>query len=133
MGGCTGRPRGGIVGFPQTPGSRSEVGMAEVKRRLPPDREKKRKPVSVPEDKETLTLPTEMSVPLTRFQDYSLWLYGARKIGKTTLASMFPDTFLMMAEPGAKDLSVYQRAITQWKHFTGYIKLLEKDDRFATV
>jgi hypothetical protein len=106
--------------------------MAEVKRRLPPSKEKKR-PVSVPEDKEELSLPTELSTPLTHFQDYNLWLYGQRKIGKTTLCSLFPDTFMMMAEPGAKDLSVYQRAITQWKQFTGYVKLLEKDKRFKTV
>jgi len=106
--------------------------MAVVKRRMPPEREKVRKPAP-PAENEELTLPTELTKRMTRFGDFSLWLYGERKIGKTTLASLFPDAFFLFTEPGGKDLELMSRPVTNWKTFTGYIKLLEKDKQFNTI
>ena len=106
--------------------------MAVVKRRLPPEREKPRKKTA-PVEAEDISLPTELTKRMTRFGDFSLWLYGERKIGKTTLASLFPDAFFLFTEPGGKDLELMSRPVTNWKTFTGYVKLLEKDTRFKTV
>ena len=72
-----------------------------------------------------LTLPSEVSIPAEHFADYSMLLYGERKIGKTTLASMFDGAFFLCCEPGAKALAVYQRPVGSWREFLGYIELLE--------
>jgi len=81
-----------------------------------------------------LSLPTERSEPATKIGNYSLLLYGRKKIGKTSLVSNFPTTFCMMFEPGGKSLRIYQKPINQWEEFLGYIDLLETTDHpFKTV
>lgn len=81
-----------------------------------------------------LSLPDEKSEPATKIGNYSLEIYGRKKIGKTSLVSNFPKTFCMMFEPGGKSLRIYQKPIHKWEDFLGYITLLEttKHD-FLTV
>ena len=79
-----------------------------------------------------LTLPKELSVPHTELGDYSWLLFGRKKVGKTMLSSKFPRTFHMMLEPGGKALKIFQRPVSKWSEFTGYVKLLEKDKSFNT-
>lgn len=82
----------------------------------------------------SLSLPVERSVPKRNFLEYSYLIYGRKKIGKTTLASMFPDSFFLMTEPGAENLKVYQRPVNNWKQFTGYLDLLYKEPtKFKTI
>lgn len=108
--------------------------MAVVRRQVPTGRSEKVRPTHTPaEEPPELSLPTEISQPMERFEDYSWLLFGEKKIGKTTLLSQFPDTFFLMTEPGGKALSIYQRPVTTWKEFVGYVKLLEKDRRFKRV
>lgn len=56
-----------------------------------------------------------------------------KKIGKTSLAAMFPETFFMFCEPGGKALSTYGRPVRNWAEFKGYVDLLTKDEKFKTV
>jgi hypothetical protein len=75
---------------------------------------------------EVLSLPDEASVPSTNLLDYSWLIYGERKIGKTTLLSMFGEKPLfLMFEAGAKGISVLKREVANWKEFEQYVTLLE--------
>lgn len=80
-----------------------------------------------------LALPTAPTPPSDDLQDYSILLFGEKKIGKTTLASMFPDNLLLCSEPGAKSLNVFRMDVRSWKEFKKIIRLLKKDKRFRTV
>lgn len=85
-------------------------------------------------DTAELTLPDAPSTPLDRLQDYTMLLFGEKKIGKTSLAAKFPKTFFMMTEPGGKALAINQRPVTTWREAEGYVRLLEKDGgRFDTI
>lgn len=81
----------------------------------------------------TISLPTAPSVPCSELGDFIMLLYGLEKIGKTSLAAMFPDAFFLMFEPGGKSLRIYQRPVNKWDDFLQYILQLEKDKRFKTV
>jgi hypothetical protein len=79
-------------------------------------------------------LPTELSVPKEELGAYSIILYGEEKIGKTTLASKFPNAFFLMCEPGGKALSIYQKPVTSWMEFKAYLSLIEDEPHnFETV
>jgi len=81
-----------------------------------------------------LSLPDEPNEPSSSISDYSILLYGAKKIGKTSLAARFPDAFFLATEPGTKALRVFTRPVRTWKDFDGYIKLLEKKKHdFKTI
>lgn len=79
-------------------------------------------------------LPTKASVPVAEMAGYTTLLYGAKKVGKTTLAARFPGAYFLMFEPGAKALAVYQSAVSSWSHFVAYLDLLEAGDHdFKTI
>jgi len=80
-----------------------------------------------------LVLPTTKTPPSESLQDYSILLFGEKKIGKTTLASMFLDNLLLCTEPGAKSLDVFKMDVRSWKEFKKILRLLRKDKRFRTV
>jgi len=86
-----------------------------------------------PKPKLDLSLPTEVNEPSDNIADYSVLIYGAKKIGKTSLCARFPNTFFMACEPGTKGLKVFTRPVRNWEEFLGYVDLLEKDKRFRTV
>ena len=72
-----------------------------------------------------LKLPTKKSKPSFRWLDYTLFVYGPPKIGKS---SMFKDAdyFYFAFEKGLKALATYRRYIKSWELFLGYLSLLEK-------
>jgi hypothetical protein len=85
-------------------------------------------------DKPPFALPDALSVPSDQLQDYSILLYGEKKIGKTTLTSMFPGAYFLMTEPGGRALRVYQTAVPDWETAKAALRALEKDPgRFRTV
>lgn len=71
-------------------------------------------------------LPAVRSVIAEHFEDYTTLIHGFRKIGKTSLASMFENSLIMEFEPGSKALEVFSVKITDWDDFRGYIKSLER-------
>jgi hypothetical protein len=80
-----------------------------------------------------LRLPTSPSVPSDDMGDYSWMFYGAKKIGKTSLAAQFPDALFFMFEPGAKALKVYTLDCSSWANALGYLKLLEDEHKKGTL
>jgi len=79
------------------------------------------------------TLPKERSMPCTKLQEYSSLIYGRKKIGKTTLSSMFKKAFFMLCEPGGKALSLYARPVRNWLEFKAYVRLVIKSKEFENV
>jgi hypothetical protein len=85
--------------------------------------------------------PTKKSVVADNLTDFSILLFGERKIGKTTLCAQFPDAFFLMCEPGGKSLEVYQptdedgisKPVENWEEFLGWVSMLEENDRFNPV
>ena len=94
---------------------------------------KKRKAGSVSLTIPDVELPNAASEPSTEFADYSSLIYGDRKIGKTSLCSMFPDAFFFMFEPGGKALRIHQKPMPDWVHFLAYLDLLEATDQYRTL
>lgn len=80
-----------------------------------------------------VSLPTELSIPRDKIGDYSILIYGEKKIGKTTLASQFEKAIFLMCEPGGRALRIYQRPIFNWQEFKKYVSLLRRDKSFKTV
>ncbi len=79
-----------------------------------------------------ISLPKNVSLPSENLSDYSILLYGEKKIGKTTLASQFEKAFFLMCEPGGKALKIYQRPVNNWEEFKKYINLALNSE-FRTI
>lgn len=109
--------------------------MAVVKRTLPAaPKAKSSAPVSRPGvAAPAFTLPTDPSVPSTDMGDYSILLFGDKKIGKTSLAAQFPNALFLMTEPGAKALAIHQVNILTWDQLKQAAKVLVNDRRFKTI
>lgn len=79
-----------------------------------------------------LTLPTQKSTPKKEITDYTFFIYGERKIGKTSLLSQF-NAFMLEFEPGGGALELYQRPVPIWEHFLQYLDLLLTDNEYSSV
>ena len=73
-----------------------------------------------------LQLPTQKHSPNQSLSDYSILLFGEKKIGKTSLASQFPDALMLFFEPGGKSLNCYQLAVNDWDSFLQIIELIKQ-------
>jgi hypothetical protein len=106
--------------------------MAVVKKTLPtgkPDRAvSKRVPMA-----SGFELATSLSAPSESLQDYSVLLFGEKKIGKTSLASMFPKAYFLSTEPGTKALSVYKTDVSDWRTFKAAVRALRKDTTYKNT
>lgn len=74
------------------------------------------------------SFPSALSEPMTELSDYSLWIYGAPGIGKTSLVQQFEGVRYIMGERGAKALrvrAVYPRNV---KEFEGFVTTAEAED-----
>jgi len=80
-----------------------------------------------------LSLPKYKSERSDSLQDYSILIYGKKKIGKTSLTAQFEDTLALMCEPGGKAQEMYQVPCKNWKELREYTRLFIKDDRFKTA
>lgn len=85
----------------------------------------------------TYELPKNLSKPIENLGGYVMLIYGRKKIGKTSLASMFSisekKVLFLFFEPGGKSLSLYQEPMTSWKKFTRFVQLISKDKFYGTV
>lgn len=79
------------------------------------------------------SLPEEKSSPSEKLQDYSILLYGKKKIGKTSLTAQFDKTISLMCEPGGKAQAMYQAPCRNWAELRAKTKLAIKDNRFETI
>lgn len=81
-----------------------------------------------------VSLSTKKSIPSTELGDYMIWIHGAPGVGKSTLASEFPDIHMFMAEVGgAKAIAVHQKPVRHWLEWLAYLDKLEKDKTFQTI
>lgn len=89
--------------------------------------------VVAPTRGEEIKLPSSRSVPMPHLGDYTILMYGAKKIGKTTMWRHAPATLHLMFEPGGRALRLYQLKMESWSKFVGTIDALEVDTKFKTV
>lgn len=72
-------------------------------------------------------IPNEPTEPVDDLGAYSWLIYGDKKIGKSTLASMFEGALFFMFEPGARALRVRRVDCNKWEDALGYLAALERD------
>ena len=84
-------------------------------------------------EEEKLELPDARSVPSDSLFDYSILIYGKKKIGKTTLMAQADCALFLMCEPGGKALSIRQVAVTSWSKLEGYIDLAIADPKTKVI
>lgn len=75
-----------------------------------------------------LSLAVEDSEPSPQMENYSLWVYGPPKIGKTTFTAMFDRCHHFMFEPGAKALRIKQKLVTEWPEWLEYQRMWAASD-----
>lgn len=81
-----------------------------------------------------MTLPTRKTPPLANLTDYSILIYGATKIGKTTFASQAPDVLFLATERGTNALDVYVKNVDTWEDLCGALgELAKPGHQFKTV
>ena len=62
-------------------------------------------------------LPTEPTPPKTDMSAFNFIIYGPPKIGKTTLASHFPDAVFLATEDGQNALECFRVGLDSWPRF----------------
>jgi hypothetical protein len=107
--------------------------MAITLRRQPDVKKPIVKVKSAPTIKKMYTLPTRPIEPSHDLGDYSWLIYGQKKIGKSTLASLFPEAIFFMFEPGAKALRIYRVDCGTWEDALGYLTSIEKQKEEGTL
>lgn len=84
--------------------------------------------------KSTGLLPEKKSEPTLAFDNIKGLLYGAPKVGKSTLASQLADDVLILAtEPGLGGLSAFSVDIDSWDTFREVGAELAKTDKHSIV
>lgn len=87
-----------------------------------------------PKQKVEVSLPTEFSEIKNEISDFTFFIYGHQKIGKTSFSTQFPEPFHIMMEPGAKRYKVKAVYPETWEEFIAYVKLLSTtENEFKTV
>jgi len=76
---------------------------------------------------EEIQLPTDYREPSDSFQDFATLIYGAKKIGKTSICSQFEDATFLMFEPGDRALRVRSVDVGHWREAQLLLKQLEDD------
>ena len=95
-----------------------------------------------------VSIPTEINEPPANLKDYCICLYGEKGVGKTSLASQFDNSLVLMLEPKRRNLKIRQVNIepmslkdmnrsnpdlTPWQYFQEYVKAVLEDGTVDTV
>lgn len=95
-----------------------------------------------------VVIPTELNEPPTNLKDYCLCVFGEKGIGKTSIASQFPDSLVLMLEPkrrnlrirqvniepmSLKDMSQKNPEMSPWTTVREYVRAILADDSVQTV
>jgi len=73
-------------------------------------------------------LPTEDSIPIKDISQKITFIYGERKIGKTTFCSQAPDALFIATEPGQSHLHLRKVEVSSWLDFCQVFKLIKDGD-----
>jgi hypothetical protein len=93
----------------------------------------RKKPKAIAKPSSELALPSEYNEPPTDLTDSVCLIYGAKGIGKTSLASQFPNALAFMFERGRRNLRIHQvpqkgEPKLDWETFLEYIELFLESD-----
>jgi len=78
-------------------------------------------------DLSDISLPTKRTVPSNNIGDYAFLIFGEEKIGKTSFANQFGETFFFAFERGTKAASVFTtKVLTYWEEVMEYMGKIEK-------
>jgi phage nucleotide-binding protein len=87
-----------------------------------------------PKQKVAVTLNLTKKSPSKALNEYSILLYGAKGIGKTSLASKFPGAVFLNLEPGTKALRTADNYVKDWDTFVAYVdEVVKINDKDMTV
>lgn len=89
----------------------------------------------IPRKKIRHKLAIERTEPLANFRDFNILLYGLPKIGKTNLASQWPNPVFIATEiDGCAGVSADIVKVYNWEDMNSAISLIRKEkDRFKTI
>ena len=74
----------------------------------------------------------ELSEEVCATMSEAVWLlYGLRKIGKSILASQFPDPFFCFFEPGGRFIPRKKDNFKTWKKFKRMLKAIKKKPSYC--
>ncbi len=73
------------------------------------------------------------SVPATGLSAASCLIYGEKKIGKTSLASKFPNAYFLMCEPGGKWLKIRKDDVSDWRTLAQLLNQAIVDPTIDTI
>jgi hypothetical protein len=76
----------------------------------------------------SLVLPTQKTEIVRSLEDSIILIHGRAKMGKSTLASQFPDWIFFATEPGLGGLSTYPLVINSWVTFLEACALIAAGD-----
>lgn len=71
-------------------------------------------------------LPTELEEPGGSFDDFAIFLHGAYKIGKTTLANAQDNTLFLQCDPPQKAYRRLETVLSDWEESREVLKQLQK-------
>ena len=81
-----------------------------------------------------MSLPTQKTPPRDSMSDLTVLLYGASKIGKSTLCSSADHALFLATEAGLNSLDVFQQPILNWQGLCVAVTDIEKGDHpFKTI
>ena len=79
-------------------------------------------------------LPTQKSKPKPNFNEYITLIYGAPKVGKSTLANQFDSPLFIATEAGLNALETFNVRILDWEEFLKVCAEITKGDhQFKTI
>jgi hypothetical protein len=86
----------------------------------------------------SLSLPSQENEPPTELSDSIVTIYGRKGIGKTSLASQFPNSLTFMFERGRRNLPIRmvpkkEEGQLDWERTLGYVELALEDDSIQTL
>ncbi len=81
-----------------------------------------------------VALPTERSKRTDDLSQQTILFYGPPKVGKSTIASRFPEALFFECEPGLNQLEVYKVPTYSWEDFLAACKLVASGEHgFKTI
>lgn len=80
-----------------------------------------------------IVLPTTPQAIAKYLHDFLQLWYGVEKVGKTAVASRFPDALFLMFEPGGKAVKIKQLACPDWITFKKIVKAVIESDLYSNV
>lgn len=109
--------------------------MAVVKKEYV-EKPREKRPKKSREEKDAATpfiLAAERTEPVRDLGEALILIFGERKIGKTSLANLFPKALTLAFEVGYKGLRLYKNDMESWKTARAALRALKKDKTYKTI